>query len=130
MNRELCARLPWLTFTPLGRPVEPEVYWRKARSDGSGSRGFQSSSSGAANASVPSHSTSRARDAAPRAGSSRSRTRPSSGESVSTKAGSALAAMAASRGICRSFVGGYAGTAMTPAYMQPKKAATYSSPGG
>ena len=24
-------RLPWLTMTPLGSPVEPEVYCRKAR---------------------------------------------------------------------------------------------------
>ncbi len=24
-------RLPWLSITPLGAPVEPDVYWRKAR---------------------------------------------------------------------------------------------------
>ena len=24
-------RLPWLTMTPFGAEVEPEVYWRKAR---------------------------------------------------------------------------------------------------
>ncbi len=36
----LCSRLPWLTITPFGAPVEPEVYWRKASvsPSGAGSR--------------------------------------------------------------------------------------------
>src|SRR6266536_945584 len=32
----LAARFAWLTMTPLGVPVDPDVYWRNARSRGSG----------------------------------------------------------------------------------------------
>ncbi|CAM5544995.1 hypothetical protein SVIOM342S_03564 [Streptomyces violaceorubidus] len=31
MFSALCSRLPWLIITPLGSPVEPEVYWSTAR---------------------------------------------------------------------------------------------------
>ncbi len=34
MSSRLCRRLAWLSITPFGLPVEPEVYWRKARSSG------------------------------------------------------------------------------------------------
>ncbi len=30
MSRSLCSTLAWVSITPLGVPVEPEVYWRKA----------------------------------------------------------------------------------------------------
>ncbi len=30
MTCELWIRFPWETITPLGFPVEPDVYWRKA----------------------------------------------------------------------------------------------------
>jgi hypothetical protein len=29
-------RLAWVTITPLGLPVDPEVYWRKASEESSG----------------------------------------------------------------------------------------------
>src|SRR5437868_6420823 len=35
----LWRRLPWLTMTPLGAAVEPEVYCRKARASGPGRDG-------------------------------------------------------------------------------------------
>ena len=36
------SRFRWLSITPLGRPVEPEVYWRKARVSVSMAGRFQS----------------------------------------------------------------------------------------
>ena len=35
----LCARLPWVIITPLGSLVEPDVYWRKAKSEDFGDDG-------------------------------------------------------------------------------------------
>ncbi len=40
----LWRRLPWLTITPFGMPVEPEVYWRKARASAPGAAMSQSGS--------------------------------------------------------------------------------------
>ena len=37
--RMLASRLPWLSATPLGSPVEPEVYWISARLPGPGAGG-------------------------------------------------------------------------------------------
>src|SRR5690349_21850780 len=34
--RRLCVRLPWLTVTPAGTPVEPDVYCRYAGQSGDG----------------------------------------------------------------------------------------------
>ena len=31
IHSELCRRFPWLTATPLGLDVDPEVYWRNAK---------------------------------------------------------------------------------------------------
>src|SRR5687768_12981891 len=49
ISRSLCIRFPWLTMTPLGVAVEPEVYWRNAsvRSliDGSCQRSLNAGSS-------------------------------------------------------------------------------------
>lgn len=35
----LCARFPWVIITPFGSLVDPDVYWRKAKSDGLGGGG-------------------------------------------------------------------------------------------
>ena len=39
----LCIRFPWLSITPRGEPVEPEVYWSRASRLASGVKGSQSS---------------------------------------------------------------------------------------
>ena len=44
MRWRLCSRLPWLSITPLGVPVEPEVYWRKASESPRSSGRFQPAS--------------------------------------------------------------------------------------
>ena len=38
MAQQFSAKLWWLTMTPFGRPVLPEVYWIKAMSFGSPSK--------------------------------------------------------------------------------------------
>ena len=43
MARVLATRLAWLSITPLGRLVEPEVYWIIASESGSGSCSVQRS---------------------------------------------------------------------------------------
>src|SRR3989475_8162707 len=45
MAASLAMRLPWLTITPLGAEVEPEVYCRKAMSSAAGAWGRQASAS-------------------------------------------------------------------------------------
>ena len=50
--------LPWLTITPLGIDVEPDVYWRYARSSARSAGSCHASPRSMAMASVMSHVTS------------------------------------------------------------------------
>ena len=52
MARVLARRLAWLSMTPLGRLVEPEVYWIIASESGSGSCSVQPSAWTSVNSSV------------------------------------------------------------------------------
>ena len=114
-----------MTITPLGAEVEPEVYWRKATAPPSTGAGCQPAG-GVSSSSVASQESA----AAPGVRSSQPRTRCSDEAPASATAGCASARIASSRGILRCDRGGQAGTAITPAYRQPKKAAMKSSPGG
>jgi hypothetical protein len=123
----LAIRLPCVTITPLGCDVEPDVYCRKASvsSFKSGSRhadGFRLSRASVASQGIDTSCGKRlfARSAI-----------DSMDETVSTSAGAELSMIASSRGISSpDGLGGYTGTAITPAYRQPKNAAMKSSPGG
>ena len=122
----LCSRLPWVTITPLGLAVDPEVYCRNA---------------------VVLRPTAGSRQAAPPSGiSSLAITSTPGGKDtrlavslvVSTADGSASSWIAASRASrCepertteRPPPGGHAGTATTFANRQAKNAPMKSSPGG
>src|SRR5512146_491355 len=55
MARMLAMRFPWLTMTPLGRLVEPEVYWSMASASGEMAGSCQRSAKASGISSVASH---------------------------------------------------------------------------
>ena len=55
MARVLCIRLAWLTMTPLGWLVEPEVYWSMASDSGAMTGGSIARPSASGISSVASH---------------------------------------------------------------------------
>ncbi|GAA3036539.1 hypothetical protein GCM10020000_12730 [Streptomyces olivoverticillatus] len=113
-------------MTPLGSLVEPEVYWRKATVSSWISGAVQSGFSPNSVASVATHGRSSSPDCW-----TASVTDSRWPESVSTSRTWALVAMAAVREPRLPLLSGTgAGTAMTPAYRQPTKARTKSSPLG
>lgn len=128
MRSVLWVRLPWVTITPFGRPLEPEVYWRKATDFGSGDGADQPAPAPSAIVSTASQGASWTSGIVRAAVSTAARI-PAV---VSTAAGCASSAMPASRSSPRARCAGwgrYAGTATTPAYRQPNSATTKSWPG-
>jgi len=105
--------LAWLTMTPLGAPVEPDVYCRKTRLSGP-TGGFVHGGDWAGSSSLSSHGT--WPSAPPRA--CKAASWPAIPAVVSARAGPASSAINCKRGRVRAFVGGSDGTATTPAYMQ------------
>src|SRR5437868_817689 len=129
IKAELCNRLAWVSITPLGAAVEPEVYWSSARVEGVRAGRHHAPASSSVSASVGSQPS------AEKAGSwdAKAWARPLISAVVSTTAGCALLTIARRRGRVRwrrAGSGGYAGTATMAAYRQPKNAAMYSRPGG
>ena len=120
------SKFPWLTMTPRGVVVDPEVYWRKARVELliAGSRHLASIPAGTS--SSPSHvSPSRL------SGAFNAPTRLERIAAV-VKQNFARASLRirSSRCIDRRGLGKAARTATAPAYKQPKNEAMASSPGG
>src|SRR5262245_23852463 len=121
--------LPWLTMTPLGAEVEPDVYCRYARVEGSGFVGFhldkefESTSSRLIQCSVgirPPWETC-------------SRNMEMIWVVLSAPMEQASVAMPCKRAVLclrRNASGGGIGTAISPAYKAPQNACTKSSPGG
>ncbi len=129
MSPRLCSRLPCVSRTPFGSPVEPDVYWRNASVSSAASGRRQPDSTPSGSASVATQ-----RSAASSGACSKSASLMSWMKAVvSTTLARESRMMARSRGSVRSSragSGGYAGTATSPAYRQPKKPAMYSMPGG
>ena len=119
----LWSRLPWLTITPLGRLVEPEVYWRKAMSSRADPGWRQPSAAALSRSSTASQAMSRSAGA--RSAKRSAKATVSAGARTAT--GWASSRTPVSRGrvrIRKAGSGGYTGTAMRPAYRQAKKEAT------
>src|SRR6516225_2066164 len=126
ISSRLCSKLPWLSITPLGIDVEPEVYCKKARLSLEIAGGVQSASKLSGTFSVFSQQRSRNSGAWVKRCSRLSRT----AEEASATLTFASPTMPCKRGMGRLGLGGNAGMAVTPAYRQPKKAVMYSRPGG
>ncbi len=97
ISRELWRRFAWVTITPRGEAVEPEVYWRKATPSRSGRGGLQSADRSGSRLSVAIQGT------APSCGPwARSPSRIEwTSAVVRTSRGRASATIPASRGIVR-----------------------------
>lgn len=122
----LASRLAWVTMTPLGSLVEPEVYWRNARSSGevSGARHEAGSP-------MSSRSVARQRTRGRATDSSQASSNGTYAPVESTADAPESLKMPATRASCCPWsVGSGAGTATDPAYRQPTKAATNAVPGG
>src|SRR5918998_6803653 len=121
----LCSRLPWVSITPFGAAVEPEVYCRKASvwAPTGGRRHLPAGS-------LPSSVTNQRSDFISGADADRRSSLDKMWVVVSAAVAFESATIARSRDMDRLSRGGYAGTATTPAYRQPRKAATYLRPGG
>ncbi|GMU11507.1 hypothetical protein ASNO1_77610 [Corallococcus caeni] len=129
ISDRLCSRFPCVSITPLGVPVLPDVYWRKASVSAVTAGARHAEASSGDRASVASHFTSRSSGAC----SNRNSAIDSTNDVVNTTVARASWMMARSRGSVRSSregSGGYAGTATAPADRHPKNPATYSRPGG
>ena len=126
MASELCSRLRCVTITPLGACVLPEVYCKKARLSPVSSGLRQADSMPGSRLSVAIHCN-ESNSGTP---AKRFVTSVKIFFVVSTKLGFASATIESSREVNRFIRGMYAGTAMTPAYKQPKNAVMYSKPGG
>ena len=107
----LCSMLPWVTATPLGSPVEPEVYCRKATVSAVMCGIVHESASASGDSSMATHWIGRARPSPSMPAASRSR----SFAVVSARLLSASRSIPATRFMLRSSWGSGAGTAMTPA---------------
>src|SRR5437660_9663370 len=120
MSVKLCRRLPCVSMTPFGIPVDPEVYWRKAIEllSTAGSRHTSARSlaiSSVVISGIPCSSW---------ACANKLSTIDESDEIVSTTDGCTSYMMLrnlARRRLVR-VCGGYVGTEITPAESQPKKA--------
>ncbi|CAM3968975.1 hypothetical protein COSO111634_30200 [Corallococcus soli] len=122
MASRLCSRLPWLSITPRGVPVLPDVYCRKASVSAVTSGRFHAASAPASSASVATHFSARSSGASVKRNSAIDRMT----ELVSTTVAPESAMSARRRGRVRSSrdgSGGYAGTATNPEHTQPKKPA-------
>ncbi|CAM3253095.1 hypothetical protein COSO111634_08375 [Corallococcus soli] len=129
MSPRLWTRLPCVSITPLGVPVEPDVYWRNASESDFSAGAFHPAAASFGTVSVATHFSPRSSGAC----SNRYSTIDSTNDVVNTTVARASWMMARSRGSVRSSrmgSGGYAGTAAAPAARHPKNPATYSSPGG
>lgn len=127
MTSSLWSRFPWVTTTPFGVPVEPDVYWRKATV--SGDTSGRRHGPGSVAVSLTSQRSSPSSGAAGRSAWASSRMNPV----VSSVRAPQSDAIARNLGrLCSRRVGsgGYAGTATTPAYRQPNQAVRNSRPGG
>ena len=124
----LASRLAWLSATPLGSPVEPEVYW--IRPSAALRSGCGGSAALAAAASVSGVLTWASVGTSPASMRASGRTRS---KVISTRA-SQLRRMPAWRRRCSSIwlgrAGGYIGTGTAPANRMPKKQRKKSSPEG
>src|SRR5215213_6290296 len=113
-------------MTPLGAPVEPEVYWRNAIVSLVTADSIHSFSALLSRLSVVSHRSGSRYGFFAKSGTTRERM----GAVVIATVAPASATIVCSLSSDRLGRGGYAGTATAPAYKQPKNAATYSSSGG
>ena len=125
MTAELCSRFACVSITPRGSPVDPDVYWSIARSDADGANVLARSPSPCSDETSIQRTS---LGALPSASQLSSRAASDACTSATRACESAM--MPWTRGSARRGLGGYAGTATTPAYRQPKNDATYSSPGG
>ena len=138
----LCSRLAWVTITPRGAAVEPEVYCRKARVRPAAPGSRQARAADASRASVATQAAAPSRSRRPPEGLERAGAAPAATARAqrsmvlvgpSTTSGRASSTTATARARLRSgdrHRGGKTGTAATRAYRHPKNAATKSSPGG
>src|SRR5918995_5131329 len=110
----LCNRLPWVSITPFGAAVEPEVYCRKPSvlAPTSGRRHLPAGS-------LPSSVANQRSDFISGAYADRRSSLDKRRVVVSATVAFELAAMARSRDTDRLSRGGEAGTATTPAYRHP-----------
>ena len=111
MRSELCSRLACDTITPLGTPVEPEVYCRNARVSSSEPDGRQSVCSAVGTASTATHRSGGMSSIS----SVSARNLTSSAVTVNTTTACESCTIARTRGKLRALRGGYAGTAVMPA---------------
>src|SRR2546421_12669481 len=128
MRVKLCRRLPWVSITPFGIPVEPEVYWRKASVllSTAGSRHASArllAISSVVMSGIPCSSW---------ACANKLSTIDERDEMVSTTDGCTSFMMLRNLARLRlvRVCGGYVGTAITPAYRQPEKATINSKSAG
>ncbi|MNV63917.1 hypothetical protein D3C71_1565380 [compost metagenome] len=119
MAASLAIRLAWLTITPLGAEVDPDVYCRKAIWSPSGSNWASSAPATARSPSIASMSAPAHRSSNGAMASRRSAV-------VNTQLAAQSVAMAATRASCwrRTDSGGNTGTGINPAYMHAKKPVT------
>src|SRR2546423_14150598 len=123
MSAELLIRFWWVRTTPRGAEVEPEVYWSTAIVSAS-TRARSQARDGSAGTSPD--DTRGSRESAGAAVNREGSSLPMAAV-VSTAEGAASLAIATRPGSERSIrcgSGGHAGTAIAPAYKQPKKEAT------
>ncbi|MDC0685105.1 hypothetical protein POL72_45750 [Sorangium sp. wiwo2] len=114
MARSLAITFAWLTITPLGCPVEPDVYWRNASVSPEMSGARHAEAAPGSSASVAIQRSSESSGACARRASESEAISPV----VSTNLAPASRAIARRRGRVRSSCagfGGYVGTATTPA---------------
>ncbi|CAM5253735.1 hypothetical protein SBADM41S_03955 [Streptomyces badius] len=115
----LSCRLAWLTMTPLGSLVDPEVYWSSATVPPSISGSVQVSASPSSRSSATTTGS-----AVPSCSVAQSRTSGNDSVSVRTVRMPAFLTMLRSRcRWCRYWPGTGTGTATAPAYRQPKNEA-------
>src|ERR1700722_12573407 len=129
INSELLIRFRCVRTTPFGAEVEPEVYCSSAIDS---AHTWAESQARECTAGTSSVVITGSRDSSGTDPDGEPTAAPIAAV-VSTAEGMASCATAASRGSERSSLsgsGGHVGTAITPAYKQPKNAAMYSRPGG
>ena len=118
ITAQLCSRFAWVTMTPLGSLVEPDVYCRKAIVSPVSSGICQSPGSPSGSASVATNVT---RSASPLS-AAHAVSVASDASVVSTRPMSASSNIPTVRCMLLASCGSGAGTATTPAYRQPRNA--------
>src|SRR5262249_38325375 len=125
MTISLWMRLAWVTITPLGLPVDPEVYWRNASEEASGDSTWKASASDVGTVSVQTQ-------VAPPVSGDVPSVRPAALRVTlleSTRHAPESWRMPSSRGSSRELRSGATGTATTRAKKQAMMASMKSRPG-